>query len=218
MKTNKMMRIASVLLVAVLLSTCAISGTFAKYVTTASGNDSARVAKWGFGTASIDFENLFASSYTNVAAGSDEMAIIAPGTEGEVSFQFISTGNPEVDYTFEVDAKTNSSCDDSIELNTNIQWALATSETKDNAAWGTFEALLESIEALSGDASGSKIYTAGSQLPAIVNEEYIIMWKWPYGDGTTDTPDNTLGDAAATSNTDLIVKLAVSISATQVGD
>ena len=47
MKKNKMMRIASVLLVAVLISTCAISGTFAKYVTRAEGTDTARVAKWG---------------------------------------------------------------------------------------------------------------------------------------------------------------------------
>ena len=47
MKTNKMMRLASVLLVAVLLSTCAISGTFAKYVTTKEASDSARVAKFG---------------------------------------------------------------------------------------------------------------------------------------------------------------------------
>ena len=47
MKRNKMMRIASVLLVAVLLSTCVISGTFAKYTTSNSATDSARVAKWG---------------------------------------------------------------------------------------------------------------------------------------------------------------------------
>ena len=44
---NKMMRIASVLLVAALITTCAISGTFAKYVTKVSGEDTARVAKWG---------------------------------------------------------------------------------------------------------------------------------------------------------------------------
>ena len=42
-----MMRVASALLVAVLLSTCAISGTFAKYVTEGSGSDTARVAKFG---------------------------------------------------------------------------------------------------------------------------------------------------------------------------
>ena len=38
MKKNTMMRIASVLLVAVLLSTCAISGTFAKYTSQYTGS------------------------------------------------------------------------------------------------------------------------------------------------------------------------------------
>ena len=47
MKRNKMMRIASALMVATLLSTSVISGTFAKYVTEDSASDTARVAKWG---------------------------------------------------------------------------------------------------------------------------------------------------------------------------
>ena len=47
MKKNKMMRLASFLLVATLLTTSMISGTFAKYVTEGSASDSARVAKWG---------------------------------------------------------------------------------------------------------------------------------------------------------------------------
>ena len=46
MRKNKMMRAASALMVAVLLTTCTISGTFAKYVTTAEGKDTARVAKF----------------------------------------------------------------------------------------------------------------------------------------------------------------------------
>ena len=219
MKKNKMMRIASVLLVAVLLSTCAISGTFAKYVTEVSSDDSARIAKWGFNTASISFESLFADSYTNVASGTDEMAIIAPGTEGEVSFKFVCTGTPEVDYTFKVDAKTNSSCDSAIVTDTNIQWALATDENKSNPTWGTFDQLLSAIEALSGDENGanSKTYTVSDSLPAMVNTDYYIMWKWPY-QNSNDTLDNNLGDAAAVAAGDLVVKLAVTISATQIGD
>ena len=47
MKKNKMMRLASGLLVAVLITTSTISGTFAKYVTTADAKDEARVAKFG---------------------------------------------------------------------------------------------------------------------------------------------------------------------------
>ena len=54
MRKNKVMRMASVLLVAVLLTTCMISGTFAKYISSAeftgnnggNGNSSALVAKW----------------------------------------------------------------------------------------------------------------------------------------------------------------------------
>ena len=48
MKKNRMMRLASVLLVCVLLTTSVISGTFAKYVTSVESTDEARVANWGF--------------------------------------------------------------------------------------------------------------------------------------------------------------------------
>ena len=47
MRKNKMMRLASALLVAVLLTTSVISGTYAKYITENTGSDEARVAKWG---------------------------------------------------------------------------------------------------------------------------------------------------------------------------
>ena len=59
MKKNTFMRVASALLVAVLLTTCAIAGTFAKYTTEVSSEDSARVAYWGFQrTNSIDIKDL----------------------------------------------------------------------------------------------------------------------------------------------------------------
>ena len=54
MKKNKMMRLASCLLVLVMLSTSMISGTFAKYVTTGSAEDTARVAKFGVDIKYID--------------------------------------------------------------------------------------------------------------------------------------------------------------------
>ena len=47
MKKNKFMRLASVMLMLCLITTCAISGTFAKYTTSATATDTARVAKWG---------------------------------------------------------------------------------------------------------------------------------------------------------------------------
>ena len=209
MKKNRMMRIAAVLLIAVLLTTSVISGTFAKYVTEVSSSDSARVAKWGFNTASINFEDLFAASYTNVANGSDDLAIIAPGTEGEVSFKFESTLNdgPEVAYTFKVDTE-GSSCADAIQKNANIQWKL------DDGEWGTWSALITAIENL----DGNKDYGV-SELPAMVNVEHTVAWQWTFnntddGNDNDDYNDSDLGNTAVDEQ--LAVTLIITITATQI--
>ena len=47
MKKNVMMRVASIMLVLVLMTSSVISGTFAKYVTDGQATDKARVAKFG---------------------------------------------------------------------------------------------------------------------------------------------------------------------------
>lgn len=112
MKKNVMMRVASVLLVAVMLTTCAISGTFAKYTTNDSASDTARVAKWGVNV--IATGNLFGQNYngntTNVEAGEkvDEISvsakqsvdanenIVAPGTKNTEGMTFAVKGTPEV--------------------------------------------------------------------------------------------------------------------------
>jgi len=121
MKKNRMMRLASVLLIMTLLSTSVISGTFAKYVSTASGEDKARVAKWdieytdninsqtvditGNDTISFDLFNTIyevdaSTAEEHVAKGSDVM-IIAPGTGGK--FVLTVTNNSEVDARIKLD-------------------------------------------------------------------------------------------------------------------
>lgn len=113
MKKNKMMRLASALLVCVLLSTSVISGTFAKYVTTNKAEDTARVAKWGV---TVDATgNLFGAQYKNGAVAlsipttsevDDEISVesynnsddvVAPGTQSEHGLTFGINGTPEVD-------------------------------------------------------------------------------------------------------------------------
>ncbi|MBE6595463.1 MAG: hypothetical protein E7644_06660 [Ruminococcaceae bacterium] len=93
MKKNKMMRVASALLVAVLLTTCAISGTFAKYVTTVSGSDSARVATWNIG---YNFAQIstFNKTYDSTVDSAEQ--VVAPGTSDFGTY--ILTGAPETDY------------------------------------------------------------------------------------------------------------------------
>ncbi len=111
MKKNRMMRVASALLIAVLLTTCSISGTFAKYVTTASASDTARVAKWGVGVSvSVDpFANSYAKTDGNAISANTVVSategtapnttqddVVAPGTSGTFGTIQI-TGAPEVE-------------------------------------------------------------------------------------------------------------------------
>lgn len=112
MKKNRMMRLASILLVCVLMTTSVISGTFAKYVTTDSATDTARVAKWGVAV-SIN-GNLFGTDYADVSvtdksdsivatstnvSSSNSTNIVAPGTKNDVGLKIALTGKPEVAYT-----------------------------------------------------------------------------------------------------------------------
>ena len=146
MKKNKMMRAASALLVAVLLTTCVISGTYAKYTTSNSASDSARVAKWGFNSpATITFD-LFDDVYeTNKVDSDDDKNVIAPGTTKSATFAFTynATTKPEVMYKINVDA-SESTCDSAIKSNPNIVWQL------NGGTFGTWDQLIAAIEELDG--------------------------------------------------------------------
>ena len=119
MKKNKMLRIASILLVVTLLSTCVISGTFAKYVTRAKGNDKARVAKWGV---LVTVEgNAFADKYAatdeayledggeySVISSVEGEQVVAPGTSAEeADMALVATvkGTPEVATRYTLEGK-----------------------------------------------------------------------------------------------------------------
>lgn len=119
MKKNVMFKVAAVMLVLTLASTCIIGTTFAKYVTGDTASDTARVAKWGITVATSG--TLFGTNYAaNSAADADEIvaavsdsvssyngdSIVAPGTKNTTGFQVKLTGTPEVSYA--VTAGTNS--------------------------------------------------------------------------------------------------------------
>lgn len=116
MKKNKLMRLASGLLVLTLMSTCAISGTYAKYVTTGSAKDAARVANFGVvinasGTLYSDkyeysvntpttLEAGTTASTATVAVSSGSDNIVAPGTKSAGNgLSFGVSGTPEVAVT-----------------------------------------------------------------------------------------------------------------------
>lgn len=223
MKKNKMMRAASALLVATLLSTSIISGTFAKYTTSAEGSDSARVAKWGFtedGT-TITLDKLFSDKYETtvdskaVTGENPKEDVIAPGTSGRAQFGFTYGGDtsvtaPEVAYSFNV-STNGSQCADTIKNNTNIQWKL------DNGEWGTWDKLIKAIEDLDGNKTNDR-YEANT-LPDEFNNStsasnlHTVEWQWVFNtDDEADKKDTEMGNAASLAN----VTLKVTITATQI--
>lgn len=209
MKKNKMMRLASCLLVMVLLTTSMISGTFAKYTADAESFDQARVAQWGFGTEKLDITNLFSNAYDANATDktvNSKVDVIAPGTAGSADFTFAykaaDVAAPEVAYSFVVSTE-GSACDASIINNSNIQWKL------DEGPWGTWSQLIASIEALDGDEN-----FAPGELPA-ASSAHTVSWQWLFptsADATADARDTEMGNAVELAN----VKLVIKITATQI--
>lgn len=220
MKKNRMMRLASILLVCVLLTTSVISGTFAKYVTKVEGTDSARVARWGFTgeDADIAITDLFKKAYDQHVQGYAD--VIAPGTTNSAKFIFeYSEGatdvvaKPEVDYTFEV-STDGSKCAQSIKDNANIKWAVVktsdlwSGDVVPNNEWGTWDEMIAEIEKLDGDKS----YSA-QQLPDMSNVEYTIAWMWDFETSDAQNEiDTDMGNADDLAE----VTIKITITATQI--
>ena len=197
MKKNTMMRIASLLLIAVLLSTSIIGGTFAKYTSTYDAKDQARVARWGFGTTDINMD-LFDTEYTNVKSANGDK-LIAPGVEVESTFKLVADSSvaPEVAYKITVDA-SQSTCGAAIIGNENIHWTLNGTDV------GGWENLKTKIA-----ETYTKTYDAG----ASYDEEMTIGFNWVYStDATQDGEDTAMGNASALEE----VKLLLKITAEQV--
>lgn len=203
MKKNKMMRIASVLLVAVILTTCAISGTYAKYVTSGNGSDTARVAKFGVtvtGTANTFKETYPKDDTSATLIGNSVVStedVVAPGTSGSMA-AFTITGTPEVAVNVKfagtlelgdkwVDSASAYYCP--IEVTVGDQ----TYKGNDYTSADLFEAAVNAKI-----ATYSKDYVAGTDLSTIGGNAPVITWKWAF-EGNDDN-DTYLGDQAAAGN------------------
>ena len=91
MMKNKAMRIAAGAGVTTLLTMSVISGSFAKYITSGTGTDSARAAK--FGVTVTANGTMFASEYATddeavgtiaksvISSGGEDDHVVAPGTK-----------------------------------------------------------------------------------------------------------------------------------------
>ena len=220
MKKNKMMRVASALLVAVLLTTCAISGTFAKYVTTADANDTARVAKWGVSVTATG--SLFETQYANdgtiekdeggndiactvISSGSDD--VVAPGTAKENGLTFSITGAPEVAVNIDfnitgvedvllpagtyLDYTTGNDADDKFTL-ADDYYPIVYSLKKGGTE--VKSGTMKDIEAYLDGIEGN--YAANTNLTTTFGN-YTLSWAWVFGDDANNKADTFLGQLAA---------------------
>lgn len=231
MKKNMMMRIASVLLIAVLMSTSAISGTYAKYVTTASGSDTARVAHWGVKITANGamFEKEYAKddgTYTlgaNTVVSSDEWKLVAPGTTDGLT-EVVLTGTPEV--------ATRVTYDATVILG---PWTLSDS-TEYCPVYFTIEGKTYGIEKDCGvpcdvkadnvadlaakvDAAieaCAKDYAPNTDLYAMNGDYPSVTWVWPfYTDDAHDVKDTDLGNLAADGYHSMI-QIEIATTVTQI--
>lgn len=235
MKKNVMMRIASVLLVAVMLTTCVISGTFAKYVTSETGSDSARVAKWGvtitpngaaFGTAYKSADGKISATY-NAATDSvnhdstvDGLDLVAPGTGDTVVAMDIS-GAPEVDVRVEYTATVTLTgwvvdgdeyCPIYFTINGETYGMTGTTKDPLDHGYTTVTALQDAVA--NAIAAYSANYEANTDLSSAATP--VVSWAWDfYSTDDNDVKDTKLGDAAAAGNAATIT-IVITTTVTQV--
>ena len=216
MKKNKLFLLGLFVVFAAVLSLSLVSNTLAKYTSSATGSDTARVAKWGI-VLNVTADNVLynedktGNEVTGAKVTAAELA--APGTYQKLTTVSL-TGTPEVSYKIIVNVD--------LELE---NWEIAEGEycpltfTVDNASFtktGTIAELEVALEkailtAITGqDASSASAgvddyangytftasYDAGEEVPASVRDGVLVDWKWAFeGENAKDTELGVKGNA-----------------------
>ncbi len=202
MKKNIPMRIAYYLLIAVILSTYALTSTFAKYATTLTSNTSSTtVAEWSFNVEDVDITtntvsiNLF-DTVTNVDGTAEKNVrltdgkMIAPGTKGSFSIKLRNTSEVTAMYGIEFTMTKTEAAEN-----------LPILFSRDGKTWSSD---------LPNVAADSKTYLAMGSGTYTEN----FYWKWDYT-GANDTVDTALGRAVVKGK-DVSVILTATVTAYQV--
>ena len=188
MKKRSLIVILAVLCIA---TSCFVSSTFAKYTNTATGTDTATVAKWDIKQGDLSTGTTFTDTITfdlfavsaiadtkdaseaddeNVKNGTGTTAIIAPGTKG--SFDLVISNNSEV----------------------TAEWTLGVALTGDAAS----QIVLSYAQDGSAITDLNKVQIAMGTTTTIT-----VSWVWAFED--TTEPDNALSGSTVTATATLTV-------------
>ena len=217
------MRVAGLLLALVLVTSCFVGGTFAKYVTSGTGVDHAKVAKWGVTV--VGSSDMFAPTYAkdddsltvsanSVAESNNKDNLVAPGTKKDNAAVVTLSGKPEVAVRVTYDA-------DSFALTG--RWAYNDGKTgsadeyycplifkiTDGTTTKTIDCMGEGMKSVDdvktavkkAVADFSADYAPNTDLSAVGHNGLKISWEWPFEGDTahpnqTDVKDTYLGNLA----------------------
>ena len=231
---NKFLKIAALVLMLCIATTCVIGTSFAKYVTGAEGEDYARVAKWGV-KIDIDGDDMFHNTYAaddtalagklSVHSNSIDQ-VFAHCTSGSTTFTI--TGNPEVaanvsiefDYASDIVLPAGS-----VENQTDDYYPVVFTLKQTKG----FDGNAMDVTVASGNLQNIKAaingFSQNYDAEALdLDAEFVLSWEWAYEstDNVNDAKDTLLGDiivdptAATVAGTSTRLEYELSITVTQL--
>lgn len=218
MEKNKTLRIGFVCGVIALITICALCGTFAKYVSGGSGQDNARVAKWGVSYPSNTPLKLFSEAYSyndssaastpddrdvsnTVASDTTGDKVVAPGTQNQINLNLATFNGaaPEVAYKYICKMDVLTAPKDTIwELDNNpaFHWQIKLPTDNTIQTFNTFAEFKGWFESMSKSWVAPNTYPDGGHHEGA--NTCILGWKWDFeADGQDNKLDSHLGNMAA---------------------
>lgn len=233
-KKNWTLRAAVLMLALVLITSCFVGGTFAKYVTSGDAGDNARVAKWGVSITAHDTGDVFAKEYDAIAGQDNtviaggEYKVIAPGTKKDNAALVTLSGKPEVSVQVTYNAEHFSLTGNWIGDENNTFYCpliiKVTGKVGDAVKTETINCVEKTSAAevetavKNAVAACSATYGPNTDLSTVAGDGLKISWEWPFegtaNQGQTDAKDTYLGNQAATATGLDIPAIHVPVTAT----
>ena len=233
-KKNVLMRSAGLLLALVLVTSCFVGSTLAKYVTSGDAGDNARVAKWGVSITAHETGDIFAKEYDAIAGQDNtviaggEYKVIAPGTKKDNAALVTLSGKPEVSVKVTYNAENFSLtgnwmgdengtfyCPLIIKVTGKVGNEVKT-ETINCVEKTSAEDVKTAVQ--NAVAAFSATYGPNTDLSTVNDDGLKISWEWPFegtaNQGQTDVKDTYLGNQAATATGLAIPAIHIPVTAT----
>ena len=231
MTRKRLFNAAAITAALTLITACMLGGTFAKYTTSDSGSDSARVAR--FGVTVMAPTRCFSNSYGADTTQTDPQLmqtvysltkVVAPGTSGSFTASTV-TGSAEVavevrrtvdltltgwEYEYQEDGERVTEFYCPIVVRMGDESVVGTT----CASRSEFE---NAVKSMVEDADYIRKYQAGQNLANVDDTLPPITWEWAFdsNNGANDGKDTYLG-AEASSNNASTIAMAITTTVTQI--